>query len=114
MTPRSPSPPLIKEIDQIVSRNPNEVNYSTLSGKNMETKQQPGNEIRRKFKYGLQQKERYVKENDGKYEYLMKLAKTYGCKILMIKKEVESDGNEGGGTGEPQGNKIRTRSRSRP
>ena len=25
----------------------------------------------------------------------------------MITKEVELDGNEGGGTGEPQGNKIR-------
>ena len=39
----------------------------------------------------------------------MKLAKTYGCEIPMIKKEVESDGNEGGGSGEPQGNKIRRR-----
>ena len=54
MAPRAPSPPLIKGIDGIVSRPPNEVNYSTLNGKNMETRKQPGNEIRRKFKkYGL-------------------------------------------------------------
>merc|ERR1712238_640048 len=77
------------------------------SGKNMETKQQPGNEIRKKFKYGLRQKERYVKENAGKYECLMKLAKTYGCEIP--RKDVESDGNEGGETGEQQGNNLRQR-----
>ena len=113
MKQRTPSPPLITGIDGIVSRPPNEVNYSALNGKNMETRKQPGNEIRRKLKkYGLRQKERYVKENAGKYKHLMKLAKTYGCEIPMIKKEVESDGNEGGGSEEPQGNKIRTRSRS--
>merc|ERR1712238_602476 len=77
------------------------------SGKNMETKQQPGNEIRKKFKYGLRQKERYVKENASKYECLMKLAKTYGCEIP--RKDVESDGNEGGETGEQQGNNLRRR-----
>ena len=45
MTPRSPSPPLIKGIDWIVSRPPNEVDYSTLNGKRMETGKQPENEI---------------------------------------------------------------------
>ena len=70
MTPRSSSPTLIKGIDEILSRSPNEVNYSTLNGKNMETRKLPGNEIRRKFKkYGRRQKERYVKKNAGKYEY---------------------------------------------
>ena len=37
MTPRSPSPPFIKGIDGIVSRHPNEVNYSTLNGKRIES-----------------------------------------------------------------------------
>ena len=45
MAPRSPSPPLIKGIDGIVSRPPNEVNYPTLNEKNMETRKQPGHEI---------------------------------------------------------------------
>ena len=107
MAHRLPSPPLIKGIDGIVSRSPNEVNYSTLMETNMETRKPPGNEIRRKFKYGLRKKERYVKENAGKYKYLMKLAKTYGCEIPTINKEVEADGSEGGGTREPQANKIR-------
>ena len=54
--------------------------------------------------------ERYVKqeENVGKYEYLMELANGYE---IPIKKDVESDGNEGGVTGEPQGNKIRRKFR---
>ena len=106
MTPRSPSPPLIKGIDGIVSRPPNEVNYSALNGKSMETRKQPGNEIRQKFKkYGLRQMERYVKqeENVGKYEYLRKLANGY--EIPM--KDIESDGKEGGVTGEPQGDTVR-------
>ena len=46
MRPRTPSPPLITGIDGTVSRPPNEVNYSTLNGKRMETGTQPGNEIR--------------------------------------------------------------------
>ena len=50
MRPRTPSPPLITGIDGIVSRPHNEVNYSALNGKNMETRKQPGNEIRRTFK----------------------------------------------------------------
>ena len=50
MAPRAPSPPLIKGIDGIVSRPPNEVNYSTLNEKNMETGKQTGEEIRRKYK----------------------------------------------------------------
>ena len=105
MTPRLPSPPLIKGI---VSRPPNEVNYSTLNGKNMETRKQPGNEIRQKFKkYRLNKRDKYVKENTGKYECLMELAKKYVCKIPLIKKDVESDGKEGAETEDLQGNKIR-------
>ena len=45
MAHRLSSPPLIKGIDGIVSRPPNEVNYSALNGKNMETRKQPGNVI---------------------------------------------------------------------
>ena len=50
MTQRSPSLSLIKGFDEIISRPPNEVNYSTLNGKNMETKRQPGNKIQKKLK----------------------------------------------------------------
>ena len=38
MVHRLSSPPLIKGIDGIVSRSPNEVNYSTLMEKNMESR----------------------------------------------------------------------------
>jgi len=49
MTHRSSSPPLIKGIDGIVSRPPNEVNYPTLNGKRIETEKQSENKIRRKY-----------------------------------------------------------------
>ena len=64
MAHRLSSPPLIKGIAGIVSRSPNEVNYSTLNGKSMETRNQPGNEIRQKYrKYGLRHLEKnYMKE----------------------------------------------------
>ena len=42
------SPPLIKGIDWIVSRPPNEVNFSTLNGKRMETGKESLNEIKEK------------------------------------------------------------------
>ena len=94
MTPRSPSPPLIKGIDGIVSRPPNEVNYSTLNGKNMETRKQPGNEIRQKFKkYGLRQMERYYVKpevNVGKYEYLMEPGNQNEIEVM------EADGEDDG------------------
>ena len=70
MTPRSPSPFLIKGIDGIVSRPPNEVNYSALNGKSMETRKQSGNEIKRKFKKirisGNMTKDVKQEENAGK------------------------------------------------
>ena len=50
MANRLSSPPLIKGINGIVSRPPNEVNYSTLIEKNMETRNQPGKEKSRKYK----------------------------------------------------------------
>ena len=57
MAPGSPSPPLIKGINGIVSRPPNEVNYSTLNGKRMEIGKQTENEIRQAFKiYGMSKK----------------------------------------------------------
>ena len=49
MAQRGSSPPLITGIDGIVGRPPNEVNYSTLNGKRMETGKQPGKEIRQKI-----------------------------------------------------------------
>ena len=75
MRPMPHSPPLITGIDGIVSRPPNEVNYSTLNEESMEARKQPGNEIRRKFKkHGISgNKANYVKqeENDGKNKNLM-------------------------------------------
>ena len=50
MANRLSSPPLIKGINGIVSRSPNEVNYSTLIEKNTETRNQPGKEKSRKYK----------------------------------------------------------------
>ena len=75
MTPKSPSPPLIKGIDGIVSRPPNEVNYSTLNGKSMVTRKQPGKKIRQKYrKFGISRNmAKYMKqeENSGKIGNLM-------------------------------------------
>ena len=119
MAHRLSSPPLIKGIDGIVSRPPNEVNYSVLNEKSMETRKQPGNEIRRKFKkYGLRQKERYVKEeqreefhrilsNVGAQNSWMSLAMGYGIPM----KDVVSDGKECDVAGEPQGNTVRRKFR---
>ena len=57
MAPRAPSPPLIKGTDGIISRPPNEVNYSTLNEKNMETAKQLENVIRQDFKrFGISEK----------------------------------------------------------
>ena len=49
MTPSSPSPPLIKGIDGIVSRSPNEVNYSTLNGKKTKATTRIEQELRMKY-----------------------------------------------------------------
>ena len=72
MAHRVSSPPLITGITGIVSRHPNEVNYSTLNGKRIESGKQTGKEIRRKYKkHGISGKmANYVKqeENDGKSE----------------------------------------------
>ena len=108
MAPRAPSPPLIKGIDGIVSRSPNEVNYSTLNGKNMETRKQPGHEIRRKFKkYRLRQKERYYvkeEENDGKTKNLREPGNRN--EIEVMKSDVESNGEEDGATSKAQPKKC--------
>ena len=44
------SPPLIKGIDGIVSRSPNEVNYPTSNAKSMEARNQPRKTKSRKYK----------------------------------------------------------------
>ena len=41
MTPRLPLPSLIKGIDGIISGYPNQVNYSALNGKRMESGKNP-------------------------------------------------------------------------
>ena len=102
MTHQSSSPPLIKGTDWIVSRSPNEVNYSILNGKKLETEKQQRKEVRRNYiKYGLKKIKRYVKqeENAGKRN-LMELANKN--EIQTIKKDVYAYGQEGGETGEPQ------------
>ena len=98
MTPRSPSPPLIKGTDGIVSRPPNEANYSALNGKIMETGKQLGNKIRQKYrKFGISgNMAKYVKqeENGGKIKNLMEPGDEN--EIEMMKTDVESDGKDGG------------------
>ena len=99
MRQRTPSPPLITGIDGIVSRPPNEVNYSTLNEKSMEARKQPGNEIRQKFKkYGLRQKERYYvkeEENAGKKGNLIRPGDENGIELMD---KVEVDGEDSGAT----------------
>ena len=69
------SPPLIKGIDGILSRSPNEVNYSTLNTKSMETRNQLGKEKSRKFKKyersGNMAKDVKKDENGGKIDTVM-------------------------------------------
>ena len=48
MTHQLSSPSLIKGIDGIISRHPNEVNYSALNGTKIESGKQPENVIRQK------------------------------------------------------------------
>ena len=49
MVSRSSSQPLIKVIDTIVSKPPNEVNYSTLNGKKMKAVTRIEQELKRKY-----------------------------------------------------------------
>ena len=94
MTPRSPSSPLIKGIDGIVSRPPNEVNYSTLNGKRMETGKQPGKEIRRKYKkYGLRKIEKYYVKEEENDEKIEKLREPGNQKVIKVMKSDENTKN---------------------
>ena len=108
MAHRVSSPPLITGITGIVSRHPNEVNYSTLNEKRMESGKQTGEEIRQKYKKdGISgNMANYVKkeENAGKNGYLIEPGDEN--KIDTMKKDVGSDGEEGGDTGEPQQKKC--------
>ena len=68
MTPRSPSPPLIKGIDGIVIKHRNEVNYSTLNGKrtfgNMAKYVKQAKMLKkRKFEETRQSKRNQINEN---------------------------------------------------
>ena len=96
------SPPLMKEIDGIVSRFPNEVNYSTLNGKRIESEKQPGNEKTRKYKKYKRSRNmaKDVKkdENDGKIENVRKPGNRN--EIEVMKSDVEYDGEEDGATRE--------------
>ena len=108
MISRSPSPPLIKGIDGIVSRPPNEVNYSTLNSKNMETRIQPGKEKSRKYKKyersGNMAKDVKKDENDGKIENVREPGNRN--EIEVMKSDLEYDGEEDGATREAQPKKY--------
>ena len=104
MRPRTASPPLITGIDGIVSRPPNEVNYSALNGKNMETSKQPGIEIRRTYrKFGISgnmTKDVKQVENAGKIKILNRGINE--TEIDMMENKVEDDREEEGVTREAQ------------
>ena len=91
MTHRSSSPPLIKGIDGIVSRSPNKVNYSALNGESMETRKQPGIEIRRKYrKFGIsgnRTKDVKQEENAGKIKILNRVVNETEIDIMENKEE---------------------------
>ena len=74
----------------------------------MESGKQPGKEIRRKYKkHGISgNMANYVKkeENAGKNGNLIEPGDEN--EIVMMKKGIESDGSEGGETGEPQWQKC--------
>ena len=92
MAHRLSFPPLIKGIDGIVRRPPNEVNYSALNGKNMETRKQPGNEIfgrSRKMTKDVKQE-----ENTGKIKILNRGVKEN--ETDMVENKEEDDGEEDG------------------
>ena len=98
MVHRLSSPPLINGIDGIVSRSPNEVNYSTLNGNSMETRNQPGKENSRKYrKYGI----RHIYMKQVKYTDKINLIEPGNWnKIEVTKTDEEDDGEESGETGE--------------
>ena len=108
MRPMTPSPPLITGIDGIVSRPPNEVNYSPLNGKMMKTGKPTENRVRGNYKkYGISgNMAKYVKKEEiaGKNGYLIEPGDENN--IDTIKKDVGSDGEEGGDTGAPQWQKC--------
>ena len=105
MRQRTPSPPLITGIDGIVSRPPNEVNYSPLNGKMMKTGKPTENRIpRRNYKnHGIKKMEGYYvkKEENGNL-----IEPGDEKEIVIIKKGIGSDGEEDGKTGEPQWQKC--------
>jgi len=107
MAHRLSSPPLIKEIDGIVSRPPNEVNYSTLNGRMMKTGKPTENRIPINYKnHGIKKMERYYvkKEENGNL-----IEPGDENEIVVIKKGIGSDREENGKTGEPQWQKIGTK-----
>ena len=116
MTHRLSSPPLIKGIDGIVSRPPNEVNYSTLNAKRMETRNQPGKEKSRKYKKyersGNMAKDVKKDEKGGKIGNLMEPGNRN--EIKLTKTDVESNGEGGGDTRAPKRRKCGKYGKSKP
>ena len=104
MAHRLSSPPLIKGIDGIVSRPPNEVNYSALNEESMEARKQPGNEIfgiSRKFGIsGNMTKDVKQVEKAGKIKILNRGINQ--TEIDMMENKVEDVREEEGVTREAQ------------
>ena len=98
MAHRVSSPPLITGITGIVSRHPNEVNYSTLNEKRMESGKQTGEEIRRKYKKdgisGKMTKDVKQEEYTGKIKILNRGVNEN--EIDMVENKEEDDGEEDG------------------
>ena len=68
MIHQSSSSPLIKGIDGIVNRYPNEVSYSALNGTKIESGKHPENVIQQKYrKCGLKNMENQYYMKEGKY-----------------------------------------------
>ena len=103
------SPPLIKGIDGIVSRSPNEVNYSTLNKKSMETRNQLGKEKSRKYKKyersGNMAKDVKKDKIGGKIDNLMEPGNPN--EIKLMKTDRESDEKENRETAQPQPKKCK-------
>ena len=108
MAHRLSSPLLIKGINGILNRSPNEIDYSTLNAKSMETRNQPGKEKSRKSKKYKRSrnmaKDMKKDKIGGKIDNLMEPGNPN--EIKLMKTDRESDGKENRETAQPQPKKC--------
>ena len=90
------SPPLIKEINGIVRRSPNEVNYSTLIEKKIEARKQLENEIQQYLKrFGISGKmTKDAKQEDNASKIKILNSKVNENAIDMMENKEEDDGEQ--------------------